>query len=80
MIHTVQCSGKSHPNASKSRAKENCTNSVEVDGGISGSFKYLCRDCSPVAAPPPNTFQGKQFDKGLRRQRGRHEGDPEFER
>ena len=63
----VMCSGKSHPNASKSRAKENCTNFTLVEDGISGNFKYLCRGCSPVAPPPPNTFAGKQFDRDVSR-------------
>jgi hypothetical protein len=75
----IQCSGKSHPNAGKGRAVENCKQSIEVESP-SSNFKYLCRKCSPVAPPPPNTFTGKQFDNGLRRRKGRHEGDPEFER
>lgn len=75
----VQCSGKAHPNASKTRAVEDCREFIELESPAPG-FRYLCRNCSPVASPPPNTFAGKQFDKGLRRKKGRHEGDPEFER
>lgn len=75
------CSGMDHPNASKSRAVKNCPRFVTLEQEtISQEFKYLCQNCAAVAPPPSNTFTGKQFDKGLRRKKGRHEGDPEFER
>jgi len=62
----VQCSGKNHPNASKFRAKENCDQFIEFqEDSLAKNFRFLCRNCSPVAPPPPNTFAGKQFDKSM---------------
>jgi len=60
----VQCSGKKHPNSSKGRSTEDCREFIEVENP-SLNFRYLCRRCSPVAPPPPNTFAGKQFDKSM---------------
>jgi hypothetical protein len=75
----IQCSGISHPafsrtDGNKPSKKEaqiiaengGCREFIEVENP-SPAFRYLCRYCSPVAAPPPNTFAGKQFDKGLSR-------------
>jgi hypothetical protein len=72
----VFCSGVDHPNASKSRAVKDCSEFVLLDQETtSQKFKYLCRNCAAVASPPPNTFTGKQFDRGLTRSgRGVHRG------
>lgn len=65
MTYRVYCSGKKHPNASKNRASEDCKYYIEFPNDPGQAFKYLCRHCSPVAPPPPNTFAGKQFDKSV---------------
>ncbi len=52
---------------SKKNAAPACQNFIEVLGPVSPNVTYLCRQCSPVASPPPNTFQGKQFVKDLNR-------------
>jgi len=60
----IYCSGKKHPNAARNRASEDCEFYIELENPVP-SFSYLCRHCSPVASPPPNTFAGKQFDKSI---------------
>ena len=72
----IVCSGKSHPNASKSRAKETCSQYIDVElDSLAPGFRFLCRNCSSIAPPPPNTFAGKQFDRSLGRG-----GNPDPER